>query len=81
MGCHALLKGDFLTQGSNVHLLHCRQILYLLSHQGRPLTFLNFIANYTGLSDISESLGSPSFSEFSNNTPLAQGLAEVTLHT
>ena len=30
-GCHALLQGVFLTQGSNpgfLRLLHCRQILY-----------------------------------------------------
>ena len=26
------LPGDLPTQGSNFHLLHCRQILYLLSH-------------------------------------------------
>ena len=26
--CHALLQGIFLTQGSNLNLLHCRQILY-----------------------------------------------------
>ena len=28
MGCHSLLEGIFLTQGSNPGLLHCRQILY-----------------------------------------------------
>ena len=28
--------GDFLTQGLNTGLLHCRQILYHLNHQGRP---------------------------------------------
>ena len=28
MGCHALLQGSFPTQGSDLHLLHCRQILY-----------------------------------------------------
>ena len=28
VGCHALLQGIFLTQGLNLHLLHCRQILY-----------------------------------------------------
>ena len=28
VGCHALLQGIFLTQGSNPGLLHCRQILY-----------------------------------------------------
>ena len=31
--CHALLQGIFPTQGSNPDLLHCRQILYRLSHQ------------------------------------------------
>ena len=36
MGCHSLLKGIFLTQGLNLGLPHCRQILYHLSHQGRP---------------------------------------------
>ena len=38
-GCHFLLQGIFLTQGSNPHfwcLLNCRWILYLLSHQGSP---------------------------------------------
>ena len=29
-----LLQGIFLTQGSNLGLLHCRHILYSLSHQG-----------------------------------------------
>ena len=28
VGCHFLLQGIFLTQGLNLHLLHCRQILY-----------------------------------------------------
>ena len=37
VGCHALLRGIFPTQGSNPGLPHCRQILYHLSHQGRPL--------------------------------------------
>ena len=36
VGCHALLQGIFLTQGSNPGLLHCRWILYRLSHQGSP---------------------------------------------
>ena len=30
---HSLLQGIFTTQGSNPGLLHCRQILYHLSHQ------------------------------------------------
>ena len=32
-----LLQGIFPTQGSNLGLLLCRQILYPLSHQGNPL--------------------------------------------
>ena len=36
LGCHALLQGIFPTQGSNSGFLHCRQILYHLSHQGSP---------------------------------------------
>ena len=31
-----LLQGIFLIQGLNPGLLHCRQILYHLNHQGRP---------------------------------------------
>ena len=37
MGCHFLLQGIFPTQGSNQGLLHCRQTLYLLSHEGSPI--------------------------------------------
>ena len=37
MGCHALPQGIFPTQGSNTNLLHCRQILYRLSHGGPEL--------------------------------------------
>ena len=32
---HSLLQGIVPTQGSNLGLLHCRQALYHLSHQGR----------------------------------------------
>ena len=34
MDCHSLLQRIFSTQGSNPGLLHCRRILYHLSHQG-----------------------------------------------
>ena len=34
VGSHSFLQGIFLTQGSKSGLLHCRQILYHLSHQG-----------------------------------------------
>ena len=37
MGSHSLLQGLFLTQGRNLGLLHCRQILYHLSHKGSPV--------------------------------------------
>ena len=39
VGCHFLLQGIFLTQGLNPRLLcllHCRWILYPLSHRGSP---------------------------------------------
>ena len=35
VGCHFLLQGIFPTQGSNMGLLHYRQILYQMSHQER----------------------------------------------
>ena len=41
--CHFLLQGSFLTQGLNLHLLcllHCRQILYSLSHLGSGLILI-----------------------------------------
>ena len=36
VGCHFLLQRIFPTQGLNPGLLHCRQTLYHLSHQGDP---------------------------------------------
>ena len=36
VGSLSLLQGIFLTQESNWGLLHCRQILHQLSHQGSP---------------------------------------------
>ena len=36
-GCHVFLQEIFLTHGSNSGFLHCRQILYCLSHQGGPI--------------------------------------------
>ena len=44
LDCHFLLQGVFLTQGWNLHLLcllDCRQILYLLSHQGTPANMIH----------------------------------------
>ena len=36
IGCHVLLRGIFPTQGLDPGLLHCRWILYQLSHKGSP---------------------------------------------
>jgi len=58
VGSHSLLQGVFPTQGSNPSLLHCRRILYQLSHHGNPKETLSpstvttpcsFICTYTHL--------------------------------
>jgi len=36
-----VLQGIFPTQGSNPGLVHCRRILYQLSHQGCPKIAIN----------------------------------------
>ena len=36
VGSLSLHHGIFLTQGSNLGLLHCRRFLYQLSHEGSP---------------------------------------------
>ena len=41
VGCHFLLQRIFLTQGLNSDLLHCRQILYHLSHQEGKITVVH----------------------------------------
>jgi len=38
VGCDPLLQRIFPTQGSNLGLLHCKQILYCLSHKGSPFS-------------------------------------------
>ena len=43
VGCHTLLQGIFPTQGSNPGLLHCRWILYCLSHQGSPCMYVHIM--------------------------------------
>ena len=40
VGCHFLLQGIFLTQGSNQGFLHGRQILYHLSQQGSSIYYV-----------------------------------------
>ena len=36
VGCHNLIQGIFPAQRENPGFLHCRRVLYHLSHQGRP---------------------------------------------
>ena len=36
VGSHSILQGVFPTHGSNPGLLHCRWIIYQLSHKGSP---------------------------------------------
>ena len=43
VGCHSLLQGVFLTQESNPGVLHGRQILYRLIHQGNLLAILKTV--------------------------------------
>ena len=47
VGSHSLCQRIFPTQGLNPGLLHCRQILYHLRHQGSPLTLNPFSFFYT----------------------------------
>ena len=43
---HFLLQGIFPTQESNSGLLHCRQIVYHLTHQGSPLLIYNWYTKF-----------------------------------
>ena len=43
LGSHSLLYGIFVTQGLNSGLLHCRWILYYLSHRESPSESLSAI--------------------------------------
>ena len=40
VGSRSLLQGIFPTQGLNPGLLHCRRILYQVSHQGSPWKYV-----------------------------------------
>ena len=42
VGCHFLLQGIFLIQGSNPHLLHWQANSLPLSHQGSQFGFIQF---------------------------------------
>ena len=61
VGCHFLLQGLFLTQGSNPGLPHCRQTLYYVSHQGRRPWFNSWVRKIRWRRD---SLPTPVFLDF-----------------
>ena len=46
VGCLALLQGIFPTHGLNPGLLHCRWILYHLSHQRSPICIYCLFMGY-----------------------------------
>ena len=54
--CHSLLQGIFPTQKLNSGFLHCRQILYHLSHEERTIEIFNLKETLTMLNFIEISL-------------------------
>ena len=79
VGSHSLLQGLFLTQGSNLGLLHCRQILYHVSHWGSPRITTGLVKTVTGKlhSRVSDTTGPEwdhricMFNEFPSDTTAA----------
>ena len=76
VGCHFLLQRIFPIQGSNPRLLcplHCRRVLYPLSHQGSPQNLCDELSKYwLGRKNredpahfVSEPPGAPCCTEFS----------------
>ena len=62
VGCHALLQGIFLTQGSNPRLLNCRRIPYSLSRVwgGPEESYVLLIINDKHFNPENTALPSPS---------------------
>ena len=48
VGCHALPQEICPAQGSNLHLLQCRQILHLLNHMETLAKYTNIKQLYLG---------------------------------
>ena len=72
MDCHFLLQGIFPTQESNLGLLHCRQTLYRLSHQGSPKDLPKrywYLSHLDELGSLSISLGLKSKATKQMNLP------------
>ena len=74
--CHFFLQGIFPTQGLNQDLLHCRQILYWLSHQGSQRYKLNphnVLETWDGLFSLLYHLGIHSWSIAYSRSPGSKG--------
>ena len=72
MGCHFLLQRIFLTQESNLGLLHCRQILYRLSYEGSGKQQMSYI-------DRKRSLDSSTLSQCTHSLTTSTQLAACPL--
>ena len=72
VGSFSFLQGIFPTQGSNPGLLHCRWILYQLSHKGSP-RILEWVAYpfSSGFPDPGVKLGSPALQAYSLPTEIS----------
>ena len=72
VGCHFLLQRIFLTQESNLGLLHCRQILYRLSYEGSGKQQMSYI-------DRKRSLDSSTLSQCTHSLTTSTQLAACPL--
>ena len=59
-------RGIFMTQGSNLGLLHCRQILYYLSHLGKSFLWLDSLIYMISLFSLYSSFSSDYASDYFN---------------
>ena len=59
VGCHTFWQGIFPTQRSNPGLPHCRQILYLLNHQGSLKKYPHRSPNFLPESHLPETCSKP----------------------
>ena len=75
-----LLQGIFPTQGSNPGLLHCRWILYQLSHKGNPriLEWVAYPLRLQGIFPTQESNRGPTLQADSSPIELSGKLWQLT---
>ena len=86
MGSLSLLQGIFPSQGSNPGLLHCRQILYQLSHRGSPLALGSITTNKASGGDgipveLFQILKDDAVKAYLENSSVATGLERGSFHS